>query len=65
LEQLGEGDFVIDARGRRYFSNQALFAALEQSSAPAFPASLANVPAVSVYVLDKNSLEAILKAAKS
>ena len=59
LQQLREGDFVIDARGRRYFSNELLLAALAQSSTPAFRASLGYVPSASVYLLDKKSLEAI------
>lgn len=59
LRQLREGDFIIDARGRRYFSNQAIFRTLEQSSTPAFQVSLGSVPSSSVYVLDQKSLEAI------
>jgi len=59
LQQLREGDFVIDARGRRYFSNELLLTALAQSSAPAFRASLGYVPSASVYLLDKKSLGAI------
>ena len=62
LQQLREGDFVIVARGRRYFSNQAILMALEQSSAPAFRLSLGGVPAVSVYQLDQKSLEVLLEA---
>jgi hypothetical protein len=64
LQQLREGDFVIDARGRRYFSNELVLAALEQSSAPALRVSLGNVPSASVYVLDKKSLEAIVESAR-
>jgi hypothetical protein len=60
LQQLREGDFVIVARGRRYFSNEAMIAALEQSNAPAFRVSLGNVPAAAVYLLDKKSLAAIV-----
>ena len=30
LKQLGEGDFVIDARGRRYFSNELVLAKLRE-----------------------------------
>ncbi len=55
LQQLREGDFVIDARGRRYFSNKPLLEALEQSSAPTFRVSLGSVPSASVYLLDKKS----------
>ena len=64
LQQLREGDFVIDARGRRYFSNEQSLAALEQSSAPAFQVSLGNVPSASVFMLDRKSLEAIVAAAR-
>ena len=64
LQQLHEGDFVIDARGRRYFSNELLLAELDRSSTPAFRVSLGNVPAASVYVLDKKSLKAIVEAAR-
>jgi hypothetical protein len=64
LQQLREGDFVIDARGRRYFSNESVFSALQQSAAPSFSASLGNVPSASVYVLDKKSLEAVIEAAR-
>jgi dolichyl-phosphate-mannose-protein mannosyltransferase len=64
LLQLREGDFVIDARGRRYFSNEAITAALERSSAPAFQVSLGSLPAVSIYQLDKHSLEAVNEAAR-
>ena len=64
LQQLHEGDFVIDARGRRYFSNELLLAELDRSSTPAFRVSLGNVPAASVYVLDKKSREAIAEAAR-
>jgi hypothetical protein len=64
LQQLHEGDFVIDARGRRYFSNESVVSALQQSAAPAFSVSLGNVASASVYVLDKKSLEAIIEAAR-
>jgi hypothetical protein len=63
LQQLREGDFIVDARGRRYFSNEAVLAALEQSATPAFTVSLGNVPSASVYVLDKKSLDAVREAA--
>jgi dolichyl-phosphate-mannose-protein mannosyltransferase len=64
LQQLREGDFVIDARGRRYFSNELLLQALQQSSAPAFRVPLGSVPSASVYQLDKKSLEIIAEAAR-
>ena len=64
LSQLGEGDFVIDAPGRRYFSNELVTSALNQVSAPAFRVSLGSVPSASVYLLDKKSVEAVLDAAR-
>jgi hypothetical protein len=64
LRRLREGDFVIDARGRRYFSNEQLLAALEQSSSPAFRVSLGDVPSASVYALDWKSREAVLEASR-
>lgn len=57
LKQLREGDFLVDARGRRYFSNDALLAALHHSIAPAFGASLGGVRSADVYVLDATALQ--------
>ncbi len=64
LQQLREGDFVIDARGRRYFSNELILAALAQSEAPTFRVSLGSVPSASIYQLDRKSLDAIQEAAR-
>ena len=63
IHQLHEGDFVIIARGRRYFSNQLIINTLEPLT-PAFHLSLGQVPSASVYVLDKNTLPAINAAAR-
>ena len=63
LKQLNEGDFVIDARGRRYFSNELVMQTLRQTSAPAFQVSLAGGYSASVYMLDQKSRDAIIKAA--
>ncbi|MGI9105224.1 MAG: glycosyltransferase family 39 protein [Pyrinomonadaceae bacterium] len=51
LDKFVAGDFLIAARGRRYFSNDALLAKLRQSVAPDFRVSLGEVPAVDVYIL--------------
>jgi dolichyl-phosphate-mannose-protein mannosyltransferase len=59
VTNMGEGDVVIAARGRRYFSNDALLSKLQQSVSPTFGASLGNVPAVEVYVLDQESLKIV------
>ena len=64
LRQLREGDFMIDARGRRYFSNEPILDALAQSGAPSFRVSLGAVPSASIYQLDRKSLDAIVEAAR-
>jgi hypothetical protein len=64
LKDLGEGDFVIDAPGRRYFSNELVTSALKQSSTPAFTLSLGPAPSASVYQLDQRSLAALAEAAR-
>ena len=56
IEKLRPGDFVIDARGRTYFSNQAMLTRLRQSAQPAFTVSVGDIPAANVYVLDEKSL---------
>ena len=52
MNQLGAGDFVVVARGRRYFSNDSLISALQRSSSPAFRIPLGTVPSADVYIID-------------
>jgi len=59
LEKLTPGDFLIDARGRTYFNNQAMLERLRQASQPAFTISVGSKPAAYVYVLDQKSLAAL------
>ena len=59
LKQLQPGDFVIDARGRTYFSNQAMLSRLRTASRPAFTINVGTTPAADVYVLDERSLAAL------
>jgi len=63
LRLLSEGDFVIDARGRRYFSNELVLGKLRQASMPVLQFSIAGVPSASVYVLDQKSRAAVVDAA--
>ncbi len=63
LKQMSVGDFVIIARGRRYFSNDALVSALTSSSTPDFRLSLGEVPSVEVFVLNSSTLEMVKAAA--
>jgi len=59
LEKLLPDDFVIDARGRTYFSNQAMLLRLRQTSRPAFTVPVGATPAADVYLLDQASLAAL------
>jgi hypothetical protein len=63
VKNLHEGDFVIVARGRRYFGNELVVNALAESGTPAMQFSLGPAHSASVYVLDRKSLEAIVGAA--
>jgi predicted membrane-bound dolichyl-phosphate-mannose-protein mannosyltransferase len=60
VKSLTEGDFIIDARGRHYFSNDALVTAL-RSGKPAFNILLGNIPAADVYAVDQALLDRIPK----
>ena len=64
MRQFETGDFVIVARGRRYFSNEEMVARLEQSSAPVSHVSLGIVPAMQIFMLDDNSLKTISETLK-
>ena len=64
MQQFEEGDFVIVERGRRYFSNETFVARLQQTSQPVANLSLGSVPAVSLYMLDANSLAAVSETLK-
>jgi hypothetical protein len=64
MKQLEEGDFVIVARGRRYFSNEAYVARLEQSGQPVVSLSLGGIPAVRIYALDAKQLAAVSETLK-
>jgi hypothetical protein len=59
LEKLQPGDFVIDARGRTYFTNQPMLMRLRQAGQPAFTIAVGATPAANVYVLDQKSLDAL------
>jgi len=59
VEELTAGDFVIDARGRTYFSNQAMLLRLRRSGQPALRVAVGAIPAADIYVLDQTSLAAL------
>ena len=49
IKQLDAGDFVIVARGRRYFSNDALITTLRDHGTPIFELNLGSVPSAKIY----------------
>ncbi len=59
LEKLTPGDFLIDARGRTYHTNQAMLTRLSSTSQPAFSVAVGSTQAADVYVLDQKSLDAL------
>ena len=56
VKQLAVGDFVIVARGRRYFSNDALISALRDHATPIAELKLGVVPSAKIYELDQSAL---------
>jgi hypothetical protein len=59
MTEMKEGDFIIVARGRRYFSNAAIISQLQSVAAPVATLKLDGVQALSIYLLDATSLKAI------
>jgi hypothetical protein len=63
VKQLTVGDLVIIARGRRYFSNDALITALNNST-PLTEFHLHTIPAAKLYQLDQDSLKLLVNTIK-
>lgn len=63
VQQLTPGDFVIIARGRRYFSNDAIINALTNST-PTSTFHLNTTPSVKLYELDQASLSLVHEASQ-
>jgi len=59
VNQLRPGDYIIVARGRRYFSNDALITTLRTHATPTAELNLGPVPSVKIYQLDEKSLAAL------
>jgi hypothetical protein len=59
VKQLTTGDYIIIARGRRYFSNDAIITAL-QNTTPTVSFTLNTIPSAKLYELDQNSLGLVL-----
>jgi predicted membrane-bound dolichyl-phosphate-mannose-protein mannosyltransferase len=59
MKEMGAGDVVILARGRRYLTNDELISSLEKRLEPAATVSLGEVPSVKIFVLDKAPVEVV------
>lgn len=64
MKQFEAGDYVIVARGRRYFSNEDYVARLEAVGQPVASFSLGETPAVRIFMLDENSRAAVFETLK-
>ena len=62
LKHLEVGDFIIIARGRRYFSNDAIITALNDRATPIVELKLDAVPSAKVYQLDPSSLSIVTQS---
>jgi hypothetical protein len=61
MQQLTVGDFIIIARGRRYFSNDAIITTLNNHSTPIAQFHLDTTPSAKLYQLDQASLSLVLQ----
>jgi hypothetical protein len=59
LKQLEVGDYLIIARGRRYFSNDRLISSLASTAKPEFQMFLKSVPSVDIYLVNESVLKTI------
>ena len=64
LRLLGAGDFIVIARGRRYFSNDQIISSLRDRTTPLINLNLGPIPSVKVYELDQTSLAIITEITK-
>lgn len=64
VSQLRVNDFIIIARGRRYFSNDALITALRSQAKPIAELKLKTIPSAKIYQLDQNTLTALSEASR-
>jgi hypothetical protein len=51
IKQLTAGDYIIIARGRRYFSNDSIITTLRDHSTPVAELKLGSIPSAKLYQL--------------
>lgn len=59
LKQLSAGDFIIVARGRRYFSNDGLTSTLDKYIVPSAEFKLGTVPSAKLYEVHESTLSIV------
>ena len=59
LKQLTPGDFIIVARGRRYFSNDMLTTTIEKYTIPTAEFKLGSIPSANLYQLNESTLSIV------
>jgi hypothetical protein len=64
MKEVGAGDVVVVARGRRYLSNDLFVSQLEKRLAPTATLSLGEVPSMQIFVLDQSPLVALTASAR-
>lgn len=62
MRQIGTGDFVLIARGRRYFSNDKLTATMKLIASPTLSVSLGKTPSIAIYELSQSSAQMLVDA---
>jgi hypothetical protein len=63
VQQLEAGDYVVVARGRRYFSNDYLLNVLQVNATPTVNLSLSKAPSMAIYELDPPSARILVDEA--
>lgn len=61
---LGAGDIIVWARGRHYFSNDAVLSELAKSSKASFSVPLGKINAADIYILDSATAERVSSVAR-
>lgn len=64
IANLTAGDFIVDARGRRYFSNKNYLDYLENTIKPFAEINISGINSVKIYQLDETSAEQIRNLAR-
>ena len=64
VADMKNGDFIVLARGRRYFSNTAYIDYLNMSAKPTVEVMMSGIPTARIYQLDETTLAGIRSLAK-